>query len=147
MRNCDLMEDLPDYRSEKMDSAEGRGIAADRFYAWTGTLPPDVVEAFGYNHIHSVPSEIADWANATVKEFSELVGFWIAWHSCGGFERLEQAGWNRATIFRKVRRFRSVFEAHPDEYEFPWITLDLEKRWWENLREDAAFNESPKAPS
>ena len=64
-------------------------------------------------------------------ERSELIGFWVAWHLAGGFDALERGGWHRATIFRKVRRFRSRYGTHPDEYVFPWITLDLEKAWAE----------------
>ncbi len=52
---------------------------------------------------------------------------WLAF-GCG-FGDLESGGWHRATIFRKVRRFRSRYGVHPDEYSFPWITLDLEQAW------------------
>lgn len=41
----------------------------------------------------------------------------------------EDGGWHWATIFRKVRRFRARYGAHPDEYAFPWIRLDLESAW------------------
>ncbi|MGP0029768.1 MAG: hypothetical protein ACLPVF_04605 [Acidimicrobiales bacterium] len=47
----------------------------------------------------------------------------------GGFAALEEGGWHRATIFRKVRRFRARYGAHPDDYSFPWIRLDLENAW------------------
>ena len=50
----------------------------------------------------------------------------MAWHRAGGFAELEVGGWHRATIFRKVRRFRGAFGAHPDEYT-PWIRLNLER--------------------
>jgi hypothetical protein len=134
MPNCDFMQDLPDYRSEKMDSSEGRGIAAARFADWTRTLPDDVIAAAGFDErFVPVNDEIAVWAATTLKEFTELMGFWIAWHRVGGFERLEAGGWNRATIFRKIRRFRAVFGVHPDEYHFPWIQLDLDAIWHEDL--------------
>ncbi len=72
---------------------------------------------------------VRDDIAADAVEESELIGFWVAWHLAGGFHALESGGWHRATIFRKVRRFRSRYGAHPDEYAFPWVTLDLEKAW------------------
>ena len=38
-----------------------------------------------------------------------------------------------ATIFRKIRKFRTRFGAHPDEYSFPWIKLDLKRSWGDDL--------------
>lgn len=116
-----------------MDTAEGRGVAADRFQSWLAGIPEDVRDAAGYGRDFGLGS-LAEWANDRMKEFSELVGFWISWHVAGGFEELESAGWHRATIYRKIRRFRAVFDAHPDEYEFPWIKLDLDRKWSTDLR-------------
>jgi hypothetical protein len=62
-------------------------------------------------------------------EGSDLTGFWLAWHLASGFAALERGGWHRATIFRKVCRFRAAFAVHPDEYSFPWIQLDLDTAW------------------
>ncbi len=75
------------------------------------------------------PDFVRDDIAADAMEQSELIGFWVAWHLAGGFTALEEGGWHRATIFRKVRRFRTRYGAHPDEYSFPWITLDLEGAW------------------
>jgi hypothetical protein len=113
----------PDYRSEKMDSHEGRGRARGRWAGYLDQLDPSVVHAAFYDGYQAFGP---NWA----KETSELVGFWVAWHAAGGFEALEHAGWNRATIFRKVRRFRAVFGEHPDEYVFEWMKVDL-KRFWD----------------
>ena len=44
-----------------------------------------------------------------------------------------EGGWHRATIFRKVRRFRATYGAHPDEFVFPWIQLDLDTAWSEQI--------------
>ena len=41
-------------------------------------------------------------------------------------DNLERGGWHRATIFHKIRRFRATYGAHPDEFVFPWIQLDLD---------------------
>lgn len=69
----------------------------------------------------------------TAKEFSELVGFWVAWHSAGGFDLMEEQGWTRATIYRKIKQFREFFGEHPDDHEFDWISLDLHKVWMADL--------------
>jgi hypothetical protein len=81
-----------------------------------------------------LPEDVRDDLVAPVIEESELLGFWLAWWRAGGFAGLEGAGWNRATIFRKLRRFRTTFGVHPDEYQPNWIQLDLSKVWAERLR-------------
>ncbi len=83
---------------------------------------------------------IADEVAGEVLERSELIGFWTAWHQAGGFGNLERGGWHRATIFRKLRRFRTAFGAHPDEYRFDWIRLDLRTVWSEDIRARLATN-------
>ena len=57
------------------------------------------------------------------------IGFWVAWHQAGGFFALERLGWHRVTIFRKLKRFRARFGAHPDEWDPGWISLDLDRLW------------------
>ncbi len=59
----------------------------------------------------------------------ELLGFWMAWHLYGGFEGLEKAGWHRATIFRKLKKFRSVFKMHPDDYKVVGVSIDHQAFW------------------
>lgn len=66
-------------------------------------------------------------------EQAELIGFWVAWHMGGGFSALEEGGWHRATLFRKIRRFRTRYGAHPNEYVFPFIRFDCEKAWAANI--------------
>ena len=34
---------------------------------------------------------------------------------------------------RKVSRFRATYGAHPDEYVFPWIELDLNAAWSDQI--------------
>lgn len=133
----------PDLRSSKMESSEGRGIARSRWLNWWRQLPQDLREALGDDVGHSrvtvgpgdLPLDTGPWAKMATeaREQSELIGFWIAWHQAGGFQALELSGWNRATIYRKLRRFRTVFGAHPDEYDFDWITLDLTRSWFDDL--------------
>lgn len=116
------MAQQPDFRSEKSESVEGKGIARDHLHAYVESLDPSIAEiAFEQPELAFGPA----WA----KEQSELLGFWLVWHAVGGFEALGRAGWNRATIFRKTRRFRAVFGVHPDEYSCDWIDLDLVHLW------------------
>jgi hypothetical protein len=78
-----------------------------------------------------VREELGAWARGR----SELTGFCISGHFAGGFERLEQAGWHRATIFRKVHQFRAIFREYSDTYRFGWIRLDLRRGWTEQVRQ------------
>ena len=126
------MSDDLDYRSDKSDTVEGRGNAGARWDAYHFNLDDDVLaEAFPSptSSVEDYDEFVRDDIAADAREESELIGFWVAWHLAGGFHALESGGWHRATIFRKVRRFRSRYGVHPDEYSFPWITLDLEKAW------------------
>lgn len=132
---CDKMWPMtedPDFRSNKSDTVEGRGNAAARWDAYHFKLDEDVLaEAFGSPTpgVEDYDEFVRDDIAADALEESELIGFWLAWHLAGGFAALESGGWHRATIFRKVRRFRSRYGVHPDQYAFPWVTLDLEKAW------------------
>ena len=115
-------------------------MALARWAEFSHNLPLDVIEdAFAVDLSATTledldPAVAADIA-ATVVEDSELIGFWVAWHQVGGFAGLERGGWHRATIFRKVRRFRHRFGAHPDVHRFPWIRLDLRRAWSDDLRQ------------
>jgi hypothetical protein len=63
-----------------------------------------------------------------VDKVESLVGFWVLWHGSGGYEGLVNLGMHPSTVYRRIRAFRLLFGAHPDEYEFPGLTLDL-KKW------------------
>jgi hypothetical protein len=54
----------------------------------------------------------------------ELIGFWAMWHLVGGFDALVRFGMHPATVWRKVRRFRTVTGQHPDDCEFDGIEID-----------------------
>jgi len=130
-----MIED-PDFRSDKSDSVEGLGRAASRWQTYHHNLEEEVLaEAFPMPALDAPePSELvkegmAATLAADVMEEADLIGFWVAWHLAGGFRLLEEGGWHRATIFRKIRRFRARYGAHPDEYTFPWLRLDCEKAW------------------
>lgn len=140
MEDADLQlqnDQAPDYRSDRMVSAEGRGIASARLMAFYEDCDTrELTEAFpsrrqGDEDASSdqVVPEVAQQA----MERSENIGFWVVWHQAGGFKALEAAGWHRTTIFRKLRRFRATFGVHPDEWTCDWITLHLERFWKADL--------------
>jgi hypothetical protein len=105
---------MADFRSEAMETREGRGIARR---AWESY-------ARGVNRA-AMPllERVAKRVSAAV--VTDLVGFWLVWHVKGGFEGLEGLGMHRSTIFRKVARFRRVFGKHPDEFTLPGVTIDV----------------------
>ena len=139
------MTEPPDYRSDPSESPEGRGIAYGRLAAFWKSLPEgvraraDAEATLTAGSIEDYPAFIRDQVTATAVEYAELIGFWVAWHKAGGFGGLEAGGWHRATIYRKIRRFRARFGAHPDEHRFEWIKLDLRRAWTEEL-EDALIS-------
>jgi hypothetical protein len=97
-----------------MESPEGKGFARR---AWAGYA--DTVKRLARPPLEPLAKKVA--APATV----DLVGFWVVWHLHGGFEGLRQLGMSRASIYRRIKLFRSSFGSHPDEYELPGVKLDL----------------------
>src|SRR5690348_15479510 len=103
-----MTEDCKDFRSERMQSPEGRGIARRAWDAYANTVirvagPP------AQPLIRRVAAPIG----------VDLIGFWLTWHLEGGFEGLRALGMSRASIYRRVSRFRRVTGKHPDEFELP----------------------------
>jgi hypothetical protein len=97
-----------------METREGMGVARR---AWDSY-------ATGVRRVgRPVLEPLAGRVSAAI--VSDLVGFWLIWHLEGGFEGLERIGMHRATIFRKVSRFRRVFGQHPDEYRMAGVNIDL----------------------
>jgi hypothetical protein len=135
--NMDPMIDEPDFRADKSESVEGGGKAANRLHAYLDSVDEETLaEAFpmpALERVEEIDELVRDDIAAQAVEQSELIGFWVAWHMAGGFAALENGGWHRATIFRKVRRFRTRYGAHPDEYIFPFVRLDSEKAWAANI--------------
>ena len=103
-----------DFRSERMESPEGLGIARR---AWQG-----YVDAVGRVTTPALRPLVRKYAAGSIVD---LVGFWAVWHLEGGFEGLLRMGMSRASIYRRIKLFRIAFGAHPDEFEMPGITLDL----------------------
>jgi hypothetical protein len=124
-----------DYRSEKMDSTEGLGRARQRWDRFHSARDPHFLDLLKdtQSDLDTLPDEVRDEMAGAVAERSELVGFWIAWQLAGGFENLERGGWNRSTIYRKLRRFRSVFGVHPDTARFSWLKVRHEQAWTDEL--------------
>jgi hypothetical protein len=141
-----------------MSSLEGLGIARARWAAFHDAVPDDVWADIYERHQErfsgartveipedddDVPEEIIAELAAHVVEEADLLGFYLAWHLAGGFANLQRAGWHRATIHRKIRRFRAHFGQHPDELFFPWLRLDLDKVWRQRLLERLQPVEEP----
>lgn len=114
----------PDFRTEPMESREGEGRARDAWDQVPGTAK--------YNAPVSLPV-----VGALARSWTEeLIGFWILWHIRGGFDGLERWGMNRATIFRKIGKFRETFGEHPDTFQMSGISIDVAD-YWKNAADDA----------
>ena len=127
-----MPDHLPDYRAEPSASPEGDAIAAARYASWASSELDPLVDAEpaaeGYGRDRLAETDRDDMVARAIRE-SELIGFWLAWHRVGGFAQLERGGWDRSTIFRKIRRFRSYYGIHPDDARFPWLAVDRQRLW------------------
>ena len=157
---------LPDFRSDRMGTAEGAGRARARlehFHEFGGgdELALELHEAAGGSGsswiFHADPdeltpderylvAEVREEMGQQAKEEADLIGFYVAWHRAGGFGGLERAGWHRSTIHRRVRRFRACFGTHPDAMDFSWISLDLEGLWREEYEKRIRWAADPPEP-
>lgn len=139
-----LVELKPDFRSEPMESPEGKGIARARRETFMDENIEAMVDSFldwdnppkGRTAPKDYDVVVQDLIADAVLEHSEAIGFWVAWHLAGGFAHLEAAGWHRATIYRKIRRFRAAYGKHPDEYVFPYIKLDRRRYWTDQIKRE-----------
>jgi hypothetical protein len=115
---------VEDFRSQPMESAEGKGLARRAWESYLGLIQKRVypgVAPFVEPALQPVSRQIVE----------DLVGFWVLWHLYGGFEGLQRFGMHPSTIWRKVARFRKVTGHHPDEYKMPGISIDP-KAYWES---------------
>jgi hypothetical protein len=103
-----------DFRSDRMETPEGRGIARRAWDAYVG--------AVGRVTTPAIKPLAQKYAAGSIVD---LVGFWAVWHLEGGFEGLQRMGMSRASIYRRIKLFRIAFGAHPDEFDMPGIALDL----------------------
>lgn len=104
-----------------MNSPEGKGKGKARA-AW---------DAYARTMNRHAPAPVKAYnRSVAAKQVSELVGFWVLWHLYGGFEGMvDRIGMHPTTVWRKVKRFRTVFHQHPDVFEMPGITVDPAAYW------------------
>jgi hypothetical protein len=115
-RSCYNATMVDDFRSQPMESQEGRGIARRAWDAYS----KQANRAPGASYLRKLLKPYG------ARYATDLFGFWLAWHLEGGFEGLERLGMERSTIFRRIKRFRMVTGVHPDEFELPGVTIDVE---------------------
>lgn len=107
-------EPAADFRSDRMPSPEGQGIARrawDAYVKQVGRATGPAVRPLARKL--AVPTTL------------DLMGFWLAWHLEGGFEGLQALGMSRASIYRRVSLFRRTLGVHPDEYRLAGVKLDI----------------------
>jgi len=109
-----------DYRSERMESAEGLGRARKKWdkavEAYLGFMDRTVGPVME-PHLRPIAARLE----------AGMMGFWLLWHLHGGFEGLQELGMSRTTIYRKIKFFRTVTGQHPDEYQVPGVRIDVKK--------------------
>ncbi len=105
---------VSDFRSARMASPEGKGIARRAWNAYAGA----VKAAPG---VETLSRKIA------IPLTLDITGFWLLWHLEGGFEGLQRLGMSRSSIYRRISLFRRALGVHPDEYEMPGVKLDITK--------------------
>src|SRR5664280_2202417 len=109
---------VEDFRSDRMETPEGKGQAKGRFEgAWAAY-------AKGVNKIAGpVTNPLAKRVGAA--SAVDLMGFWLVWQTEGGFEGLRRLGMSRSAIYRRITLFRKFMDIHPDEYEMPGVAIDV----------------------
>jgi hypothetical protein len=125
-----------DFRSERMESPEGRGLARQAWDAYA--------QAVNKVTIPVLSPLVRMYAAGSIVD---LIGFWSVWHLEGGFEGLQRMGMSRASIYRRVKLFRIAFGAHPDEFEMPGIKLDLAdfREGWAKIAAEKRAKEKAEA--
>lgn len=110
---------MPDFRSERMPSPNGRGVAKGRWQRGWDAYAKAVRSAAG--------PVMEPAVRPLAREVTyDLIGFYFAWHMYGGYDGLQQhMGMSRSAIYRRVGLFRRLFGAHPDEYVMPGMGLDV----------------------
>jgi hypothetical protein len=106
----------PDFRSDRMESPEGKGIARRAWDAYVSTVT-----------LVSRPAVEPLARKLAVPVAVDLMGFWLAWHLEGGFEGLRRLGMSRSSIYRRVKLFRASLGVHPDEFRLAGVELDIAK--------------------
>jgi hypothetical protein len=110
-----MTEPAKDFRSDRMKSPEGKGKARQAWDAYS-----KAVNQIAGPPLRPVVQRIAAPMTA------DLLGFWLCWQLEGGFEGLRRLGMSRSAIYRRIRLFRVAFDAHPDEFELPGVSIKLD---------------------
>ena len=114
---------MTDFRAQRSPTPEGTGNAAGRWrQAWDAYSR--AVNRVAGPALRPVVDPVALVIAGRIVE--DLVGFWLLWHLEGGFEGLQKLGMSRSAVYRRIASFRKHFHAHPDDYVFPGVTLDVE---------------------
>lgn len=112
---------MPDFRSERSATPDGQGIAKGR---WAKAFDAYVRAVRPFTDPVVMPFA-RPLAQATT---FDLVGFWVAWHTCGGFEGLQKnVGMSRSAVYRRISAFRTVFGEHPDTFRMPGVEINVEE--------------------
>jgi hypothetical protein len=124
---------MVDFRSDRMESPEGRGVARKAWEAYVGGVRKVTDPALRPLVMRYAAGSIVD-----------LYGFWVVWHLEGGFEGLLAMGMSRASIYRRIKLFRIAFGAHPDEFVLPGISLDLaaHREGWARMKKAKTQSQS-----
>jgi len=117
---------VADFRADRSPTPEGAGNAKSAIeHAWDAynsanqAINKPLQAAFP-----GIKSLLRPWVNSTM---FDLFGFWLAWRLVGGFEGMQVVlGMSRSTLYRRISQFRAAFGEHPDVYEFPGVTVDVE---------------------
>ena len=105
---------MTDFRSDRMDSPDGKGIARRAWERYAASVNRTVAPA-----LRPLIDKVA------AKGAADLLGFWLVWHLEGGYEGLRRNGMSRATIYRRISTFRRLTGQHPDEFELPGVSIDV----------------------
>lgn len=109
---------MSDFRAQRMPSPEGNGNAAGRWrQAWDAYSR--AVKGVAEPALKPVVEPLA------LRMVEDLVGFWLLWQLEGGFEGLQRMGMSRSAIYRRIASFRKHFGAHPDDFAFPGVSIDV----------------------
>lgn len=111
---------MADFRSQKMPSPEVLRIAQSRWRsAWdaysqkVNTVAGPAIEPFA--------------RKLAGRMTTDAEGFWMLWHLEGGFEGPQRMGMSRSGIYRRISTFQCITGKHPDEFQMPGVTFDLDE--------------------
>ncbi len=107
-----------DFRSDRMETPEGKGKAKGRFERVWDSYSRGVNSVTG-----PVGARLSKSMGAATAV--DLLGFWLTWQTEGGFDGLLRLGMSRSAIYRRIGLFRKFMGVHPDEYEMPGVTIDV----------------------